>query len=160
MSQRRNVIEKKMTLEQIAKIRLVAVTLLVLSCLGACVIPYPQNHDIGRAVTVDPLTIKVGETTKNNVIERLGEPDAIWIDERIFAYSWVHVSSGVVVIIAGAGGAGFVWAGDAGGSHELLLIQFDPGNLVQRVDRTQKPSGVGMGEFLRAWAKGGTNAKS
>lgn len=139
-------------------IRLTA--LLVLGSLGACVIPYPQDHVIGRAVTVDPLTIKVGETTREDVLQRLGDPDAIWTEERVFAYSWVHVSMGVVVIIAGAGGPGFVWAGDAGGSRELLLVQFDQGDVVRRVDRTQKPSGVGMGEFLRAWAKGGTNAKT
>jgi hypothetical protein len=133
------------------------IILLALCGLSACVLPLPENRDVGRAVTVDPLTIKVGETTKDDVVGRLGEPDAIWVDERVFAYKWRHVSL-VVLWFVVAPNACCVGGGADIATDELLLIQFDTGGVAQRVDRTHRPAGMDLGDFLKAWAKGGTSA--
>ena len=96
-----------------------------------------------RATPVDPQSVKVGETTKEDVIQRLGNPDTIWTDDRVFAY-----------------GPGPTPGGDAGRCVELLLIQFDEGDRVRRMDRMQKRAGVELGDFLKAWAKGGANGNT
>jgi len=75
---------------------IIAVSLVVVGGLSGCVLPLPADRVVGRAVTVDPLTIKVGETTREDVVQRLGDPDAIWVDERVFAYRWRHINTLII----------------------------------------------------------------
>jgi len=143
----------------IVHIPLALLILLAAGSLCSCIVlPIPHNHVNGRAVTADPLTIKVGVTTQEDVLLRLGDPDAIWADERVFAYTWDHVTWAVVVVIVSYSGI-FGAGGDLGASHEVLLVQFDESSHVRRVNRTSKPENVPWGEFLKNWAKGGAGAK-
>ena len=136
-------------------------TLLVfLSAVGlpACIaVPIPQDHFHGRVAAVDALTIKTGETTQEDILLRMGDPDAILVDERVFVYHWDHVKWGVLWIIGTQGGG-------TGGvievpTHEMFLVQFDETSRVKRADHAVRPRDVALGDFLRTWAKGETSAK-
>ena len=126
--------------------------------LSACIaVPIPQNHDQGRVVKADPLTIKVGATTEEDILLRLGDPDMILADKRVFVYEWDHIAWAVLWLIPfgpGAGGVGEI------PNHEMLLIRFDESGLAKQVDRTEMPRDVALPDFLRTWAeRGETNAK-
>jgi hypothetical protein len=126
--------------------------------LSACIaVPIPQDHVHGRVAAVDPLTIKAGETTREDILLRMGDPDVILVDERVFAYEWDHVKWGVLWFIGGQGGG-------TGGvievpTHEMFLVQFDGNSRVRRADHAVRPKDAALGEFLRAWAKGEISAK-
>ena len=128
------------------------------ACLGACIaVPIPQDHVHGRVANIDPLTIKAGETTQEDILLRMGDPDVILIDERVFAYEWDHVKWGVLWIIGTQGGG-------TGGvievpTHEVFLVQFDRAGLVRRADHAVRPRDVALGQFLKTWAAGETSAK-
>jgi hypothetical protein len=136
----------------------VAIVPLVAACLGACIaVPIPQDHFHGRVAAVDPLTIKPGETTQEDVLLRMGDPDAILVDERVFAYQWDHVKWGVLWIIGTQGGG-------TGGvievpTHEMFLVQFDGTGHVRHADHAIRPRDVPWGEFLKKWSAGEADAK-
>lgn len=121
--------------------------------LAACIIiPIPVDHTSGRAI--DPKTaIEIGVTTREEIVARAGEPDAIWEDERIFAYNWEHANWLFIVGVAYVGGgAGYGYA------HQMLLIQFDASGRVARAEWVERPSEKSYGEFLTEWAKGTAHA--
>jgi hypothetical protein len=103
------------------------------------------------------LTIKPGETTQEDILLRMGDPDAILVEERVFAYEWEHVKWGVLWIIGTQGGG-------AGGvievpTHEMFLVQFDGNSRVRRADHAVRPRDVPWGEFLKKWSAGAADAK-
>jgi hypothetical protein len=124
--------------------------------LAACVIiPIPVDHTRGRVV--DPKTaIEIGVTTREEIVSRVGEPDAVWEDERVLVYSWEHSN---LLLIVGAGGPGGAVVG-AGYVYRdrMLLIKFDDTDRVLRAEWVERPPGKPYGELLSEWAKGKTNA--
>jgi hypothetical protein len=121
--------------------------------LAACVIvPIPVDHTKGRAV--DPKTaIEIGVTTRDEILARAGEPDAIWEAERVFAYSWKHANWFVIVVVYRVGaGAGYTY------TDQMLLIQFDDTSRVARAEWVERPLKKSYGEFLRDWARGDAHA--
>jgi hypothetical protein len=68
----------------------------VLSLLYGC-IPLPEHGLLagrGKVEEADIAFLKIGVTTREDVVLRFGEPDIILFDQRILAYSWT-VSIGV-----------------------------------------------------------------
>jgi hypothetical protein len=120
--------------------------------LAACIaVPIPVDHTRGRAV--GPKTpIEIGITTREEIVARAGQPDAIWEDERVFAYSWEHAKQ--LVIVVWLRGENEHYAYD----EEMLLIQFDAPGRVARAERVERPGSMSYGEFLRQWAKGAVRA--
>jgi hypothetical protein len=104
----------------------------------------------GKPVTEEQLSFIVANiTTRQDVIEKLGNPNVIWEDHRVFAYNW-DMRQGILFWAVGAyysGGAGMTDIP----KHYLLLIQFDEQDLVQRFERTVRPSSQSYIEFLKEW---------
>jgi hypothetical protein len=121
--------------------------------LAACVVlPIPVDHTKGRVV--DPkIPIEIGVTTRDEIIARAGEPDAIWEDEHVFAYNWEHAKLLWIVVLIRVGGESYSY------NDEMLLIQFDASGRVARAERVERPEKMSYGEFLRSWAKGDVRAK-
>jgi outer membrane protein assembly factor BamE (lipoprotein component of BamABCDE complex) len=135
---------------------LIAALLWATLTLGGCVaVPVPTKEDkvlSGRPVTEEQiafLTPKV--TTKQEVIEQLGNPNIIWEDARVFVYNW-EMRQGVLFWAAGATYSGAVGAKDIP-KYYLLLIQFDDQERVLRFERTVRPSSQPYAEFLKEWIR-------
>jgi hypothetical protein len=130
---------------------------LAAACLTTCIaIPIPVDHTQGRAIDPQKTAIEIGVTTRDEIVARAGEPDAVWEDERIVAYSWKH-ANWLLIVAAGGPGAAVAGAGYLYGD-QMLLIQFDTSGRVARAEQVERPSDKSYGEFLREWAKGKTNA--
>ncbi len=118
---------------------------------SACIpIPIPADevtsgHEISEE---EVLFIESGVTTKQQVLERLGDPSVIWEDERVVAYNWDHVGLRVANVFAGGYTAGVVVLDVP--SHYVLLIQFDEADRVKKFERTTIPP-RSYGPFLREW---------
>ena len=130
-----------------------SVMLLRESCI---LLPIPTEEDkilAGRPVTEAQLSFLVPKiTTREEVVEHLGNPDIIWEDARVFIYNW-EMRQGILFWAAGA-----YYSGGAGMKditrHHLLLIQFDEQEKVQRFSRTTRPLAQSYADFLRGWLKG------
>ena len=133
---------------------LIALLFSVLLSLTSCVmLPIPTTEGkvlAGKPVTEEQLSFLVANiTTRQDVIERLGNPNIIWEDRRVFAYNW-DMRQGILFWAVGAhytGGAGMIDIP----KHYLLLIQFDEQYLVQRFERTVRPLSQSYIEFLKEW---------
>lgn len=125
-----------------------------LSTLSGCiVIPIPTEERTvlaGNPVTEEQLAFLArGVTSKREVMARLGSPDVIWEDARLFAYNW-EMRQGILVWAVGA-----YYSGAAGlmdiPKRYMLLIQFDDQDRVLRFERAVWPAQKSYGEFLREW---------
>jgi len=106
-----------------------AVVTVALLCAGCLVVPTGEwatsrNPTRGRIERGALDTIQPGVTTREDVLLRLGEPDATLRDERLFGYCW---SMNVAVFIP-------LVSGPATGlpRRYLLLIEFDEEGRVKR----------------------------
>ena len=117
-------------------------------------LPIPTGDAIpgkGRGLTSEELSfIRPGITTKGEVVEQLANPDVIWVEERIFAYTWwtrwgILYSGGVTPYGASAS------ADDIGVKHNVLLIRFDPNDRVERFEVTHRSRFDSYGEHLEKW---------
>lgn len=119
---------------------------------GCVFIPLPETCVSGEEVTKKELTsIIPGITTKTEIVDMLGEPDVLWLDENIFAYNW-KMAWAIMPWIVGAGGQA------AGGIEEFtkdyaLLIQFDHNDRVVRFERIKRSMFTSYGEMLKNWTK-------
>jgi hypothetical protein len=73
---------------------------IVLATVGGClIIPLPENSLLqgrGKIDKADLTFIKVGTTTREDVLLRFGEPDVVLYDQRVLAYHW-EVNVGVIL---------------------------------------------------------------
>ena len=72
-------------------------------------------------------SIRAGVTTREEVLLRLGEPDVVMRNERLFGYHWVTVWGKFFVAYGGAGGGGPLWQ-----TRYLALFEFDEKGIVKR----------------------------
>lgn len=101
-----------------------AALLAALIGLTGCMIPYP-SHKVyeGNEIKAESLSwLQPGETTRTQVVERLGAPDIDFVDQRTVAYAWSGQSGGVLVV---APYSGFI---DPIRVRRALLIRFDTDN--------------------------------
>jgi len=127
-----------------------------LALAGCVMLPLPQDNGAiteGREIAAErSATLELGRTTRPEVLERLGEPSAIWEERRLLVYAWDRVHWKLLVILAARTGA-------AGGifdlpTHYMLLVQFDADGRVSRAERCERPGLTRFGAFLREWADG------
>jgi hypothetical protein len=92
------------------------------------VIPTPEHRIAGRVPCDDEkTTFMVKETTsKEEVLLKLGEPDLVMNQERIFVYRWEMVAAYFFVGGYGAGAAGPI------PRPHFLIIEFNDKNVVSR----------------------------
>lgn len=113
---------------------------ILISALGAgCVIiptkEYVTGPTRGRIEQETLASIRDGATTREEVLVRLGEPDVVMRNERLFAYHWV-TSTGYLFVAPVPGGP----YGGGGGGYEgplwqtryLALVEFDEQGIVKR----------------------------
>lgn len=128
---------------------------------GCILLPIPTQESkvlAGTPVTEEQLAFLVlNMTTKSEVTARLGSPDVIWEEARLFAYNW-DVRQGILVWAVGGGYSGAAGVYDIP-KHYMLLIQFDDQDRVQRFERAVRPSNKPYGDFLKEWI-GGADKKS
>jgi hypothetical protein len=107
--------------------------LLILFSTACMVIPTPEHRIAGRVPCDDEKTaFMVKETTsKEEVLLKLGEPDLVLNQERLFVYRWEMVAAYFFVGGYGAGAAGPIQR------PHFLLIEFDDKNIVARYDVTE-----------------------
>ena len=133
----------------------------LISQIGCIVLPLPSQERkvlAGTPVTEEQLVfLAPNVTTKSEVMTRLGSPNVIWEEARLFAYNW-EMRQGILIWAVGA-----YYSGAAGMSdipkHYMLLIQFDDQDRVQRFERAVRPSYKSYGDFLKEWI-GDSNKKS
>jgi hypothetical protein len=126
--------------------------LLQISCVKVP-IPTKENKVLtGIPVTKEQQSFLVPMlTTREEVIARLGNPNIIWEDARVFVYNW-DMRQGILLWAIGGYGAGAAGLSDIE-KHYLLLIQFDEQGKVQRFDRTTRPLMQSHSIFLEEWLK-------
>lgn len=130
--------------------------LAVLALAGCIVLPIPQGEGEvteGREITPErAASVELGRTSRAEVLERLGEPTAIWLDRRVFVYAWDRVHLKVLWIAA----ARYTAAGGLEDvpTHYVLLLQFDETDHVVRAERCVRPLLSEYGAFLAEWADG------
>lgn len=119
---------------------------------GCVIIPVPEKCVSGDKVTKTELTsINPGITTKFEIVELLGNPDVLWLDENVFAYKWKMIWALMPWIVP----AGY---GVVGGCEEftidyVLLVQFDLNDRVVRFEQIKRPMFTSYGELLENWAQ-------
>ena len=125
---------------------------------GCIMLPIPSEKVIaGDQMTNKELNfIRPGITTKEEVVERLDDPDMIWEKERIFAYNW-QMRWGVLLWAFAVGnvggGAADAGAEDIGQKNYVLIIRFDPNDRVERFETTKRSESDSYGEHLKKWIK-------
>jgi hypothetical protein len=116
---------------------------LLLSCcvllpLSGCIfLPLPE-HDLwwGKGRIDDNMTesVKEGVTTREDILLRFGEPEAVMRNGNVFIYSW-GVTSGIV---------GFMYSGGVIHAHHSVAFEFSPDNRILRMQKHEK-WGQGIG---------------
>ncbi len=124
--------------------------------LAGCVllpIPLPENKVLaGKPVTEEQLSfLSSKDTTMQQVIDRLGNPNVIWEDTRIFVYHW-EMRQGILFWAVGAYYSGAMGMMEIP-KHYLLLIQFNEQDRIVRFDRVVRPLTQSYSDFLQAWGK-------
>lgn len=122
-----------------------------LTLCGCLVVPTKEDTVLdGKPVTEEQLAFLTPKvTTQQEVVARLGNPNVIWEDQRIYAYNWVMRQGILFWALAGYTTAA-VGAADLPKYH-VFLIQFDEQERVIRFERVEQPWTQSYGDFLREW---------
>lgn len=73
--------------------------------------------------------IRIDSTKREEVLLKLGDPDAVALEDKIIIYQWT-VTKG----IAGVGGAGYSAAVTDITQKQFFLISFNPDNTVHKME--------------------------
>mgnify|MGYP006278556893 CR=1 FL=1 len=122
---------------------------LVLITTGCLLIPMPERKVLaGHKITdEDTSFIKIGVTTRNDVIRELGQPSLEFEDQRIAAYTWEVVGWHFVW------GAWFASRSEEIGRQHVLLIAFDEDNLALRFESTVRFATDTVEEHILKWVE-------
>lgn len=128
--------------------------LLVFACVAigslcGC-IPLPEHGLLagrGKVDEADIAFLKIGVTTREDVVLRFGEPDIILFEQRILAYYWT-VSVGVF--------AGQYTAGDIPRDH-IFMLEFDEEGLLNRAGLNAS-GWIKKEAMLKEWIRESENA--
>jgi len=128
-------------------------SLAVVVCfLGGCLyIPTPQRRAFeGTEVKQDELAfLQPAVTTKEEVIQRFGNPAFLWRDENILVYRWVK-QRGIMLWGVAAGYSASFGAVDVTQEFAFLL-KFDPDERFVSSEIVAKPAMKNYGDFLLDW---------
>ncbi len=109
-------------------------------CVGCYIVPIPTGKHTPKEFNtrgeIDAKALefmRVGSTSKEEVLLKLGEPDAAWKDERYFLYRWVTVSGYLLWGFVGASSSGNEGKEPLGKKRYDLLIEFDDHGVVKRL---------------------------
>lgn len=115
-------------------------------------VPVPWAEDkvlTGKQVTEEQISfLTPNVTTKQEVLERLGNPIVIWEDTRVFVYNW-KMRQGIIFWAVYGGGLGM---GDIPKQY-MLIIEFDEQDRIQRFERAVCPMNRSYSECLTEWVR-------
>lgn len=119
------------------------VAAVLLGLLGGCVVlPIPANKVTHghQALTRDKQISAVvpGETSRQEVLLRLGEPDGVLDGEQRIYYAWREQYLRLLVALVGPGGSGTGDVVNAYGANYRFMITFDPQGIVSAVEVLEK----------------------
>lgn len=127
----------------------------LISQAGCVMLPIPTAERkvlAGTPVAEEQLAFIVpNTTTRSEVVARLGNPDVVWEEARLFVYNW-EMRQGILVWAVGAYYSGAAGVADIP-KHYMLLIQFDDQDRVQRFERAVRPARETYGDFLKEWIR-------
>jgi len=127
---------------------LLGLACVAMGSLGGC-IPLPEHGLLagrGQIDKEDIAFLKVGVTTREDVVLRFGEPDIVLFEQRILAYYWA-VSVGILISQYGGG--------DIRRDH-IFMLEFDNQGRLKRAE--MNASGwVGGLIRLKEWMKESEN---
>jgi len=100
-------------------------------CVGCVIVPTPEHtpKEINTRGEIDTKVFeskRVGSTSKEEVLLKLGEPDGVWKDERYFLYRWGTVRGYV-------GTYGSSRRGYVGAERHHWLIEFDEEDVIKQL---------------------------
>jgi hypothetical protein len=119
---------------------------------GSGCIPLPEHGLLagrGKIDEADIAFLKIGVTTREEVVLRFGEPDIVLFDQRIMAYSWT-VSVGIY--------GGQYSAGDIPRDH-IFMLEFDNEGRLSRAEMNSS-GWVGRLTMLEKWIEKSENAST
>jgi outer membrane protein assembly factor BamE (lipoprotein component of BamABCDE complex) len=126
-----------------------------LALAGCIAVPVSTREDkvlAGKPVAREQLAFLAPKvTTKREVIDRLGSPNVIWEDARVFAYNW-EMRQGILFWAISGYTTGAAGAEDIP-KHYVLLILFDDHDRVERFERAVRPGSMSYGKFIERWLK-------
>lgn len=140
------------------------IALVFLLFAGGCVMPaMGPEESLLSGQPVDETkakSIKVNQTTKAEIIDRLGPPSLVWQEGNILAYRWERVEANYVAWDAFLGPLFGPWGGGELKSAHALLLQFDRRNKLCRIKRVEPPLHAGFGNpmigtVMKRWSKEG-----
>jgi hypothetical protein len=121
---------------------------LALFLLGCPVVLPLQGNDVGRRISKDELGfVRPGITSKSDLVPKLGRPDVIWENERVWVYNWDIIRSKYLVGILGPGSSPSYGTVE-NRVHCVLFFRFDVNDRVERFQLTRRPSSDSYGEHL------------
>lgn len=97
-----------------------------------------------------------GVTTKQEVLERLGNPTVIWENACVFAYRW-EMRQGILFWAVGAYYSGALGMTDLPKKY-LFLVSFDERDRVRQFGRKVCPSYRSYPDCLTEWVRDQVNA--
>jgi hypothetical protein len=111
-----------------------------------CFIPTPEHHEDFQtrgAVDEDVIgSLKIGTTSREEILLAFGEPDYCWARERKALYHWKMTWAYWAILGPGGGGA----TGSAMRNY-VLLLEFDPTGILKRFEiKNHKPD-----EAIATW---------
>jgi outer membrane protein assembly factor BamE (lipoprotein component of BamABCDE complex) len=113
--------------------------------LPGCVVPESRAPGRGQVPPQAVQALKVGASTRAEILMQLGAPDRRLLDDRVFGYLW---SEALVTLIFPAGyqAGGFtVWG------KRMLLIEFAADGIVVRTGTVDAATARGIDEAVKAW---------
>jgi hypothetical protein len=126
-----------MTIGAFPRLALIMVVGAVL--LAGCPVPLPPMYDARSRQNVGdhiPEFIVYAQTTRDEILLRLGEPDGRGSGDRWFAYGSRYGNGGVVFVMAAGGGAGAL--GVESVRYRRLVIRFDDSGVVTGASFVQR----------------------
>lgn len=126
--------------------------LVAIAWLSGCLaVPLSEPKVLeGAEVTPEQLEfLAAGVTTRDEVVERLGQPDIEWEDARVFSYDW-DMRWGVLIWAVGGYSVGYVGITDIP-VHHLLLIEFDEDWRVRRFEHVVRDELKPYSDLLLEW---------
>ncbi len=126
-----------------------ALTCVVLVSLSGCVL-LPEHGLLagrGKVEEADIAFLKIGVTTREDVVLRFGEPDIVLFDQQILAYYWA-VSVGYFYSYVGDG---TFWR------NFLFLLEFDDKGRLKRAEIKSYSDWWTLEAMLNGWVKESEN---
>lgn len=118
-------------------------------CVGCLIIPIPTAKHTPKGFNtrgeIDAKALefmRVGSTSREEVLLKLGEPDAVRKDERYYLYRWVTVH-GYLIWATYGGGDG---AEHIGKKRYDLLMEFDDQGIIKRYGDIEEWARKGRGQ--------------